>query len=270
AKELDEENNMYYYSARYYAPPTFISRDPMFEKYPSISPYTYCANNPMKFVDPTGQTLEEGEPTDFKDDQGNLIKHVDDGSNAVFTQTGSGVNKHYAFTDYDESQGGTNDVNLETAIQEQQQLNNDNPSFQQNGNSTYCNYATQNVMKTVASTPEGNNALVTGRANAMIDQMLSGNNPNYISGSQEQAEAHAADGGLAIVGYRNPNTQSSGHIATFTVGDNRTESNIIANIGLAKYTGFVPLNSAISKSKPKSFFMYFPGCVGANVNIKPK
>jgi RHS repeat-associated protein len=55
AKELDEENNMYYYSARYYAPPTFISRDPMFEKYPSISPYTYCANNPMKFVDPTGE-----------------------------------------------------------------------------------------------------------------------------------------------------------------------------------------------------------------------
>ena len=58
AKELDEENGMYYYSARYYAPPTFISRDPMFEKYPSISPYTYCANNPMKYVDPTGKEWE--------------------------------------------------------------------------------------------------------------------------------------------------------------------------------------------------------------------
>ncbi|NLD50242.1 MAG: RHS repeat-associated core domain-containing protein, partial [Clostridiaceae bacterium] len=58
AKELDEENNMYYYSARYYAPPTFISRDPMFEKYPSISPYTYCANNPLKFVDPTGMIVD--------------------------------------------------------------------------------------------------------------------------------------------------------------------------------------------------------------------
>ncbi|MDD4210281.1 MAG: RHS repeat-associated core domain-containing protein, partial [Bacteroidales bacterium] len=57
-KELDEENNMYYYSARYYAPPTFISRDPMFEKYPSISPYTYCANNPVGFVDPTGEEVE--------------------------------------------------------------------------------------------------------------------------------------------------------------------------------------------------------------------
>ncbi|MDD4210285.1 MAG: hypothetical protein PHI52_08125 [Bacteroidales bacterium] len=27
----------------------------MFEKYPSISPYTYCANNPVMFVDPTGR-----------------------------------------------------------------------------------------------------------------------------------------------------------------------------------------------------------------------
>jgi len=54
---------MYYYSARYYAPPTFISRDPMFEKYPSISPYTYCANNPLKFVDPTGMIVDPSELT---------------------------------------------------------------------------------------------------------------------------------------------------------------------------------------------------------------
>ena len=56
-KPFDEENNMYYYSARYYAPPTFISRDPKFEDYPSISPYTYCANNPVNAIDPTGETL---------------------------------------------------------------------------------------------------------------------------------------------------------------------------------------------------------------------
>ena len=61
AKELDEENGMYYYSARYYAPPTFISRDPMFEKYPSISPYSYCANNPLNRVDPTGLDWEKPE-----------------------------------------------------------------------------------------------------------------------------------------------------------------------------------------------------------------
>jgi RHS repeat-associated protein len=54
AKELDEENGMYYYSARYYNPPTFISRDPLFEKYPFMSPYAYCSNNPVNKVDPTG------------------------------------------------------------------------------------------------------------------------------------------------------------------------------------------------------------------------
>ena len=55
AKELDEETGMYYYEARYYAPPVFTSRDPLFEKYPSISPYTYCMNNPIKYVDPDGR-----------------------------------------------------------------------------------------------------------------------------------------------------------------------------------------------------------------------
>jgi RHS repeat-associated protein len=55
AKELDEENNMYYYSARYYAPPTFISRDVLFEKYPSINPYSYCSNSPVNRIDPNGE-----------------------------------------------------------------------------------------------------------------------------------------------------------------------------------------------------------------------
>jgi RHS repeat-associated protein len=55
AKELDEENGMYYYSARYYNPPTFISRDPLFEKKPFMSPYAYCENNPLKYIDPDGR-----------------------------------------------------------------------------------------------------------------------------------------------------------------------------------------------------------------------
>ncbi len=55
AKELDEETGMYYYEARYYAPPIFTSRDPLFEKYFWMSPYAYCANNPVKYVDPSGE-----------------------------------------------------------------------------------------------------------------------------------------------------------------------------------------------------------------------
>ena len=266
AKELDNETSYTYFGARYYDADlsSWLSVDPLSDKYPSLSPYCYSADNPVVLVDPNGENF-----TNFVDEDGNLIKHIDDGSNAVFRQTGSGTGKHYTFIGYDESQGGVNKVNLEVAIQEQQKLNNDNPSLQQNGNTTYCNFATQNVMKTVASTPLGHNALVTGRANEMIDQMLSGNNPNYISVSEKDATEYAAKGGLAIVGYRNPNTQSSGHVATFSVGDNITESNIIANIGIAKSTGFVPLNYAIAKSKAKSFFIFIPGYVLNTVTVKP-
>ena len=58
AKELDEETGMYYYEARYYQPPAFISRDPLFEKYPFMSPYGYCMNNPIKYVDPSGDSVK--------------------------------------------------------------------------------------------------------------------------------------------------------------------------------------------------------------------
>ena len=57
AKELDEETGMYYYEARYMAPPVFISRDPLFEKYPTFSPYAYCANNPVNAIDPDGRDV---------------------------------------------------------------------------------------------------------------------------------------------------------------------------------------------------------------------
>ena len=59
AKELDEETGMYYYEARYYKPPVFTSRDPMFEKYFWMTPYAYCANNPVKYVDPSGEEIDD-------------------------------------------------------------------------------------------------------------------------------------------------------------------------------------------------------------------
>ena len=59
-KELDAMHglNMYDYSARYYEPAVgrFSTVDPLAEMYYSISPYAYCGNNPIKFIDPTGMS----------------------------------------------------------------------------------------------------------------------------------------------------------------------------------------------------------------------
>ena len=60
-KELDSEMGLYYYGARYYDPKTniFLNVDPLAEKYPHISLYTYILNNPIKFIDLDGRAPED-------------------------------------------------------------------------------------------------------------------------------------------------------------------------------------------------------------------
>jgi len=57
AKEKDSETGLSYFGARYYSSDLsiWLSVDPMSDKYPSLSPYVYCANNPVKLVDPNGE-----------------------------------------------------------------------------------------------------------------------------------------------------------------------------------------------------------------------
>jgi RHS repeat-associated protein len=59
AKELDEETGLYYYGARYYDPRTsvWLSTDPLQEKYPEVSTYAYCVNNPVNAIDPNGKDV---------------------------------------------------------------------------------------------------------------------------------------------------------------------------------------------------------------------
>ena len=58
---LDRANglDMYDFHARQYdmSVPRFTTIDPMAEKYPSISPYAYCAGNPIRYIDPDGKEV---------------------------------------------------------------------------------------------------------------------------------------------------------------------------------------------------------------------
>ena len=63
-KELDRtmQLNTYDYAARYMDPAIgrFTSIDPLAEKFYSWSPYVYVMNNPIKYIDPTGEEVING------------------------------------------------------------------------------------------------------------------------------------------------------------------------------------------------------------------
>jgi len=56
-KERDDETGLDYFGARYYDSDIarWLSVDPLADKYPGWSPYNYCQNNPLVFIDPNGQ-----------------------------------------------------------------------------------------------------------------------------------------------------------------------------------------------------------------------
>ena len=72
-KEFDRMHGLdwYDYVARQYDPVygRFTSIDPLCEKYPYLSPYAYCGNNPIRFIDPDGR-----EPTD--EEAARIAAHV--------------------------------------------------------------------------------------------------------------------------------------------------------------------------------------------------
>jgi len=80
-KELDRMHGLdwYDYGARLYDPSgvCFLTVDPMAEKYYSISPYVYCLNNPIKYIDPDGM-----DPIYGKNFWGNTKLIGDDGKEA--------------------------------------------------------------------------------------------------------------------------------------------------------------------------------------------
>ena len=70
-KERDEETGYGYFGARYMdheLMTMWLSVDPMADKYLSISPYAYCAWNPVKLVDPDGRDVEI-----IKDDENKTV-----------------------------------------------------------------------------------------------------------------------------------------------------------------------------------------------------
>ena len=124
AKEKDSETGLSYFGSRYYSSDLsiWLSVDPMSDKYPSLSPYTYCANNPVKLVDPNGKDYETVIDKDSKtitiialyyaadSDKEKLQKGID----AWNAQSGK-----YTYTIEDGENAGTYTINFELSINPQ-------------------------------------------------------------------------------------------------------------------------------------------------------
>ena len=85
-KELEREGGMDFYDfeARRldFALGRFTSPDPLCEQTPEVSPYAYCAADPVNYIDPTGMTIEYGDSV--TDEQRKCI----DNHNSTLSQSG--------------------------------------------------------------------------------------------------------------------------------------------------------------------------------------
>lgn len=68
-KQLDVESGLNYFGARYYNPEIgrFNSNDRFSFKYPSLNPYQYAANNPLRYIDFNGDDVEVANPQNEKE-----------------------------------------------------------------------------------------------------------------------------------------------------------------------------------------------------------
>lgn len=80
----------------------FMSIDPHAEKYYHISPYAYCMNNPVRFIDPTGQDVWE------INSQGEIINRIEDKTQDAFYMVAQDADGNYQRTYTIDSDGNIN------------------------------------------------------------------------------------------------------------------------------------------------------------------
>ena len=109
AKEKDAETGYSYFGSRYYNSDLsiWLSVDPMSDKYPLLSPYVYCNNNPILIKDPNGEdgviTIKNNKITI----SANVYLYGKGATRAVANQMQADVNKKWGGSYSAKSANGT-------------------------------------------------------------------------------------------------------------------------------------------------------------------
>ena len=108
----------YDFDARMYYPALcrFMTMDPLCEKYYSISPYAYCNNNPVKYIDPDGRDIWE------IDYDGRIINRIENKTQDAFYMVAKDSNGDYQRTFSVDEDGNKkyNSINFEYGTIESQ------------------------------------------------------------------------------------------------------------------------------------------------------
>jgi RHS repeat-associated protein len=96
--------NLYDYEFRRHDPSTgrFLTIDPLAEKYPWISPYAYCMNNPVRYIDPDGRDIWE------INEMGEIIKRMKDKMEDAFYMVAKDAGGKYQRTFTTDADGNKN------------------------------------------------------------------------------------------------------------------------------------------------------------------
>ncbi|MBO4488214.1 MAG: RHS repeat-associated core domain-containing protein [Bacteroidales bacterium] len=121
AKEKDVETGLSYFGARYYSSDLsiWLSVDPMSDKYASLSPYVYCADNPVKLVDPNGEDYETVIDKDSKTITIKAVYYAEDKDKKALQKGVDAWNKQsgkYSLTIENGEFVGTYTINFELTI----------------------------------------------------------------------------------------------------------------------------------------------------------
>ncbi len=84
-KELDRHHGLdwYDYGARWYNDISWMTPDPLAEKYYEVSPYMYCLGNPVKYIDPDGREFTESSWGYVNMLLNNISKRINNNANKI-------------------------------------------------------------------------------------------------------------------------------------------------------------------------------------------
>ena len=111
-KELERMHgvDLYDFSARMQDPVLgrFSTMDPMCEKYYSISPYVYCNNNPIMYIDPNGMDIVIW----YQNERGKQVNFIFNGQNENNAPRNKFVNSVISAYNYNIKNGGGNNLKV--------------------------------------------------------------------------------------------------------------------------------------------------------------